>query len=340
MELVAFMDGINGLVENRTMPIAMDTLSGILTTGGTMLGTSREKVHKFMVDGVPVDMTDHAVESYEANELDCLVMLGGGGSAKNAKRLVDAGLNVVLLPKTIDNDLVGTDTSFGFATAMEIATDAVDRLHSTASSHHRIILVELMGHKVGWLTLGAGIAGGADVILIPELPYTVESIVSTVRQRMDNGSSFSVIAVGEGAREVGAVQARSTAKAEVKAAVTEKERHEAKKRLAAVDFEQREHTFKLARELEGATGLETRVTILGYVQRGGIPCAADRLLATRIGYAGADAVARGAFDVLVGASGEGTALVPIQDVAGHVKTVPPDHEWVLSARGVGTGLGD
>jgi 6-phosphofructokinase 1 len=305
-----------------------------------MLGTSREKIHKFRVDGTPVDMTDQAVMNYEANKLDCLVILGGGGSAKNAKRLADAGLNVVLLPKTIDNDLYGTDTSFGFATAMEIATDAVDRLHSTASSHHRIILVELMGHKVGWLTLGAGISGGADVILIPELPYTVESIVATVRQRIDHGSSFSVIAVGEGAREAGAVQARSAAKAEVRAAETQRERNAAKRRLASVEYEQREHTFKLARDLEGATGLETRVTILGYVQRGGIPCAADRLLATRIGYAGAYAVARGAFDVLVGAKGEGTALVPIHEVAGRVKTVPEDHEWLLAARGVGTGLGD
>ncbi|MDR0415882.1 MAG: ATP-dependent 6-phosphofructokinase, partial [Propionibacteriaceae bacterium] len=198
MELIGFTDGIRGLVLDRHVDLSGAALSGILTQGGTILGTSRDKVHKFMVDGEAVDMTGTIVQTYERNGLHALVMLGGGGTAKNAKRLADAGLNVISLPKTIDNDIVGTDTTFGFATAMEIATEAIDRLHSTAHSHHRIILAELMGHRAGWLTLGAGIAGGADVILITEIPYTVESIVSTIKARMDRGSNFSVIAVAEG----------------------------------------------------------------------------------------------------------------------------------------------
>ena len=166
-ELIGFRDGMRGLAENRFIELDAAALSGILTTGGTMLGTSRDKVHRMMVDGEPRDMVPTIVENCEKDGIDVLVCLGGGGTAKNAKRLMDAGLNVIHLPKTIDNDIVHTDSSFGFATALEIATEAVDRLHSTAHSHHRIILTEIMGHRAGWLALGAGIAGGADVILLP-----------------------------------------------------------------------------------------------------------------------------------------------------------------------------
>ena len=338
-EMVGFRDGITGLVENRTTPLDARAMSGILTVGGTILGTSRDKVHKYMVDGEPVDMTPVVVENYEKNHLDGLVLLGGGGTAKNAKRLADAGLNVLLLPKTIDNDIAGTDVSFGFATAMEIATDAIDRLHSTAHSHHRIILAELMGHRAGWLTLGAGIAGGADIILIPEIPYTVPAIVDAIKDRVSRGSTFSVVAVAEGAREVSDVADLDAACLLVDAARSPEERRAAKTHLANVEDSQREHTFKLARELESATGLESRVTILGYVQRGGTPCAADRLLATRLGATAADLVAAGDFGVLVAARGEGTEAVPLSEVAGKVKLVPPDHEWVATARKVGTGLG-
>ena len=175
-ELVGFRDGMRGLAENRFTELDPAALSGILTTGGTMLGTSRDKVHRMMVDGEPRDMVPTIVDNCEKDGIDALVCLGGGGTAKNAKRLMDAGLNVIHLPKTIDNDIVHTDSSFGFATALEIATQAVDRLHSTAHSHHRIILTEIMGHRAGWLALGAGIAGGADVILLPEIPYSVDAI--------------------------------------------------------------------------------------------------------------------------------------------------------------------
>jgi 6-phosphofructokinase 1 len=340
MELIGFRDGITGLALNRHVPVDSKALSGILTRGGTILGTSRDKVHRMEVDGQTRDMVPTIVENYERDGLDGLIVIGGGGTAKNAMRLQKAGLNVLTLPKTIDNDIAGTDTSFGFATATEIATEAIDRVHSTAHSHHRIILTEIMGHRAGWLTLAAGIAGGADVILIPEIPYSVERVAETIRARTARGSSFSVVAVAEGARDTEDAADYEAAKLLVKAAGTPEAKRAAKSHLAHVEDSQREHTFRLARELEAATELETRVTILGYVQRGGTPCAADRLLATRLGAAAADLVADGEYGFMVAARGDNAVPVPLADVAGKVKLVPPDHEWVTAARKVGTGLGD
>jgi len=339
-ELVGFRDGIRGLVENRFVQLDSSALSGILTVGGTILGTSRDKVHKMVVDGEVRDMRPQVLENLAADGLDALVMLGGGGTAKNALRLVEAGVNVVHLPKTIDNDIAHTDTTFGFATAMEIATEAIDRLHSTAHSHHRIILTEIMGHRAGWLTLGAGIAGGADIVLLPEIPYSVESVAETIKARLQHGSTFSVVAVAEGARDLRDTADLEAARLLVKSASTAEASRAARAHLANVEDSQREHTFKLARELEAATGLESRVSILGYVQRGGTPCAADRLLGSRIGTAAAHAVSKGSFGVMVAARGEDTALVPLADVAGNLKLVPPDHEWILTARKLRTGLGD
>jgi 6-phosphofructokinase 1 len=339
-ELLGYRDGVRGLVANRYVPLDPAALSGILTVGGTILGTSRDKVHRMNVDGEVRDMRPQVVENYEKEGLSALVLLGGGGTAKNALRLAEAGLNVITLPKTIDNDIARTDTTFGFATAMEIATDAVDRLHSTAHSHHRIILTEIMGHRAGWLTLGAGIAGGADIILLPEIPYSVESVAQTIKQRLDRGSTFSVVAVAEGARDTQDAADYEAAQLLVRAAKTPESLRAARAHLANVEDQQREHTFKLARELEAATGLESRVTILGYVQRGGIPCAADRLLASRLGTAAAQAVDRGQFGVMVAARGEDTELVPLAEVAGKLKLVPTDHEWISTARKLGTGLGD
>lgn len=339
-QLLGFRDGFTGLVENRYVELTGKSLSGILTVGGTILGTSRDKVHRWQVAGETVDMTETVVRNYETNKLDALVVLGGGGTAKNALRLVEAGLNVIHLPKTIDNDVWGTDTSFGFATAMEIATDALDRVHSTAHSHHRIILTEIMGHRAGWLTLGAGIAAGADVILLPEIPYTVESVAETIRRRTEMGLTYSVIAVAEGARDVEATADYEAAHLLVKSAKTPEAQRAARAHLAHVEDSQREHVFALARALAAATSQETRVTILGYVQRGGTPCAADRLLATRIGTAAADLLADGKFGVMVASRGNGAEAVPLSDVAGRLKLVPADHQWVEAARKVGTGLGD
>lgn len=340
MAMVGFRDGITGLVNNHHTPLDGAALSGILTVGGTILGTSRDKVHKFEVDGEPRDMVPTVVENYAKAGLDGLILLGGGGTAKNALRLHEAGLNVLMLPKTIDNDIAMTDTSFGFATALEIATEAIDRVHSTAHSHHRIILTELMGHRAGWLALGAGVAGGADIILLPEIPYHVEKIAETIKARTERGSSFSVVAVAEGARDVEDRADQDAAELLAKSAKSAAAQRAAKTHLANVADSQREHTFRLARQLEAATGLESRVTILGYVQRGGTPCAADRLLATRLGAAAADLVADGEFGFMVASHGEGTEPVPLADVAGKVKLVPEDHAWIAAARKVGTGFGD
>ncbi len=339
MTVIGFRDGFRGLAENRSQPLD-HRLSGILTVGGTILGTSRDKPHRMLVDGEVVDMTGAVVDTYKKHRLDALVCLGGGGTAKNALRLVRAGLDVITLPKTIDNDIVMTDASFGFATALDIATEAIDRLHSTAHSHHRIIVVEIMGHRAGWLALGAGVAGGADVILIPEVPYDVNSIAAAIRRRVQSGSAFSIVAVAEGARSPEDAAAFEAAELRKKKASTPDEIREAVAALAAVEAAHAGNTYRLAAQLEALTGLESRVTILGYVQRGGTPSAADRLLATRLGSAGADLINQGVFGVMVAARGEGAEPVPLDQVAGKRKPVPPDHPWVQAARHVGTCLGD
>jgi ATP-dependent phosphofructokinase / diphosphate-dependent phosphofructokinase len=339
MQIIGFRDGFRGLAENRYT--ALDKrLSGILTTGGTILGTSRDKPHQMLVDGVVTDMTQQIVANYEKHQLDALVCLGGGGTAKNALRLSKAGLNVMTLPKTIDNDVVKTDASFGFATAMDVATDAIDRLHSTAHSHHRIIVVEIMGHGAGWLALGAGIAGGADVILIPEIPYSVERAADAVRSRVRKGSNFSIVAIAEGTRNVEDSAAYAEAFARKKAAPSGPERDQAIAALAALEAAHVGNTLRVSSILEELTGLESRVTILGYVQRGGIPSAADRLLATRLGSAAADYIADGVFGVMVASRGDGTEPIPLDEVAGKRRTVPLDHPWVQTARHGGVCFGD
>ena len=333
MEVIGIRDGFRGFMENRLMALEGEVLSGILTLGGTILGTSREKPHKMMVDGKAQDMTETIVANYRANKLDCVVCLGGGGTQKNALRLKQAGLNVVTLPKTIDNDVAMTDTTFGFDTALGIATDAIDRLHSTAHSHHRIIVVEIMGHRAGWLALGAGIAGGADVILIPEIPYDVAVVAEAIKARKLKGKPFSIVAVAEGAisrQEVEALQANGgKKKAKPARPITDEP-----------ELVYAERTLRLAHQLEKLTGLEARVTILGHLQRGGTPSAADRILATRLGTAAADLIQQRRFGFMVAARGESTEPVRLEDVAGQVKTVPPEHPWVESARGVGTSFGD
>ncbi len=340
MEVVGFRDGFRGLAEDRRVALGKGALSGILTVGGTILGTSRDKPHKMLVDGQVTDMTPAIVETYRKARLDAIVCLGGGGTQKNALRLVRAGLNVVTLPKTIDNDVALTDATFGFATALEIATEAIDRLHSTAHSHHRIIVAEVMGHRAGWLTLGAGLAGGADVILIPEIPYRVENISEAIRRRSRSGTNFSIVAVAEGARSVEDAAMFRSVEERLAATRAPTERAAVKAELAALDAQHAGNTLRLAAELEALTGLESRVSILGYVQRGGTPSGVDRLLATRLGSAAADLVKAGHFGVMVAARADGTVPVPIEDVAGRRKPVPPDHGWVLTGRHVGTCLGD
>ncbi|HLA34777.1 MAG TPA: ATP-dependent 6-phosphofructokinase, partial [Rhodocyclaceae bacterium] len=306
------------------------------------------------------DMTDAIVANYHDNHLDCLVCLGGGGTIKNALRLKQRGLNVITLPKTIDNDIAGTDITFGFDTALGIATEAIDRLHSTAHSHHRIIVVEIMGHRAGWLALGAGIAGGANVVLIPEIPYNVDSVAEAIRERARGGKSFSIVAVAEGAISVQEhAQQLAASEKKAKAETKEKEKHKKDKDKDAPKNDKSDkseknddgeeslneliyadRTLRLAKDLEALTGLEARVTILGHLQRGGTPSAADRILATSLGTACAELIHAGQFGAMVAAKGDSTRPVPLEEVAGKVKTVPLDHPWILTGRRIGTNLGD
>jgi ATP-dependent phosphofructokinase / diphosphate-dependent phosphofructokinase len=340
MRIAGFRDGFRGLAEDRRMRLDSSTLAGILTIGGTILGTSRDKPHRMMIDGRAVDMTDEIVRTCRKEGLDALVCIGGGGTQKNALRLAAAGLNVITLPKTIDNDVAETDATIGFATALAVATEAIDRLHSTAHSHHRIIVAEVMGHRAGWLTLGAGIASGADVILIPEIPYRIEAVVAAIKRRTRQGTNFSIVAVAEGARDVAGARAYQDALDRRDAAKGPAEKEATAAELAAFDADHTGHSLRLARQLEELTGLESRVTILGYVQRGGTPSPADRLLAARLGNAGADLVAEGTFGVMMAAAADRTRPVPLEQVAGRRKTVALDHPWVETARHVGTCLGD
>lgn len=340
MELIGFRDGFRGLALDLRQRLEKAELANILTVGGTILGTSRDKPQRMEVDGRKRDMTDAIIQNYRKHKLDALVCLGGGGTQKNALRLAERGLKILTLPKTIDNDVAMTDATFGFDTALGIATDALDRLHSTAHSHHRIVVAEIMGHRAGWLALGAGIAAGADVILIPEIPYDVGTIAQAIRRRSKHGTNFSIIAVAEGAMSTEDARAFRSAVQKKERARTKVEQHAAKLELQSLESKHTGNTLRLARQLEELTHLESRVTILGYVQRGGTPSAADRLLATRLGTACAGLIAEGVSGVMVAARGDGAEPVPLEKVAGKLKTVPLEHPWVESARRVGTCLGD
>jgi 6-phosphofructokinase 1 len=339
-EIIGFRDGFRGLAQNRWVRLDKGRLSGILTVGGTVLGTSRDKPHRMEIDGRMRDMTGVIAANYRKLGLDALVCIGGGGTHKNALRLVEKGLNIITLPKTIDNDVALTDASIGFDTALGIATEALDRLHSTAHSHHRIVMAEIMGHRAGWLTLGAGIAGGADVILIPEIPYDVEKVVAAIRRRSRSGTNFSIVAVAEGAMSKHDAIAFAAAEKRRRNAKTEPEKEHAKVELAALEARHVGNTLRLSKQLEELTHLEARVTILGYVQRGGTPSVADRLLATRLGTACAGFINEGIFGVMVAARGDGVKVVPVEEVAGKLKTVALDHQWIEAARRVSTCLGD
>jgi 6-phosphofructokinase 1 len=315
-------------------------LSGILTSGGTILGTSRDKPHQMLIGNEVRDMTGAVVDTYHRNHLDVLICIGGGGTQKNALRLKQAGLNIVTLPKTIDNDLPLTDISIGFDTAMGIATEAIDRLHSTATSHNRIIVVELMGHRAGWLALGAGIAGGADVILIPEIPYNPECVAEAIRDRARAGKRFSIVVVAEGAMSAQDAKLVDEMLGEKKNAKSKSDKKNASDRLEKFHKLHLEHTVRLTEQLETMTGQESRLTILGHLQRGGTPSPADRLLATRLATKCAELLNQDAYGVMLASRGDAVEPVALEDVAGKKKFVPPDHPWVRAARLVGTSFGN
>lgn len=327
-KVIGIQDGFRGLVENRTMALEDKDVSGILTHGGTFLGSSRDKPHKMNMGGKVMDMTEVAVANARKNHIDCLVCLGGNGTQKNAMRLHEAGLDVLTLPKTIDNDVAMTDITFGFDSAMAIATEAIDRLHTTASSHHRAIVCEIMGHKAGWLALGSGIAGGADVILLPEILYDLDYICEHLMARRHHNKRFSIIAVAEGATSM-----NETAEGRKKKKPVQKEEN-------GTVLVEEPIASRIAREIQQAAGIEVRFTSLGHVQRGGSPTATDRLLSTRLGTKAGELLHDGVYNVMVGIKGEKCVAVPLAEVAGLTKVVPVDHPWLKTAALVDTCLGD
>ncbi len=339
MDVVGVMDGFRGLVENRSRPLSDGDLSDILTLGGTILGTSRDKPNKMPLGGRNVDMTAQAVENYHRLHLDALVCIGGGGTQKNALHLMqNSDMKIVTLPKTIDNDVAGTELCFGFDTAVQIATDAIDRIHSTASSHQRVMLVEVMGHNTGWIATAAGLAGGADVVLIPEIPYSADIVLDAIVERTRRGKRFSIVAFAEGAISAEEASARADRKDRKK---TGKSRKGAGKARGAEEPCPGESVSqRLARQIQERTGLETRLTVLGHVMRGGTPTAADRILATVLGSESARLLAEGVSGVMVGIQGQAPAAVDLAKVAGKRREVPLDHPWVQTLRRLNICLGD
>jgi len=340
MELIGFQDGFAGLLADQTMPIVNADLSNILTAGGTVLGASRLKLPSRRPTVDDEAQAGIAAETYHRHRLDALVCVGGRGTILSALQLSRLGLNVITLPKAIDNHLPGTDRSIGFRTATEIATEAIDRLHSTAHSHHRIIIVEIMGLDAGWLTLASGLAGGADVILVPEIPYDAQKVADAVMARNAAGKRFSIIAVAESARTQESVKFFAHAR-RLNDTLRDGDEHAGvAARLEQIEDRTAGSTLLLANRIEQITHLDTRVTILGYLLRGGAPSATDRVLATQLGSGCADFAAKGIFGVMVGSRGDQTVAVPLEEIAGKVNAVPADHPWVNAARSIGTSFGE
>jgi len=327
-ELVGFLDGYDGLVTDRTLPIDWETVSNILTRGGTILGTSNtanpfEWAERQGDEVVTSDRSADALAVIEKHRLDGLVVIGGDGSMAIAGGLVELGVPVVGVPKTIDNDVPGTELTFGFQSAMAVATDALDRLHTTASAHHRVMVAEVMGRYAGWLALHAGIAGGADVILIPEIPFQWEPVFEACRRRAQKGKRFSIICVAEGARPEGG---KMVVRRHVEGSPDPV-------RLGGIGR-------LVTGTIEQNTGIESRATVLGYVQRGGSPCPFDRVFATSLGYKAAQLVADGNWGRMASWQKGRLTDVAIADVAGRCRTVPLDDPLLAIARGVGTSFGE
>lgn len=341
IKVLGIQDGFRGLVENRMGSLDDKMVSGLLTSGGTILGTSRDKPHKMPMGGKIMDMTEVAIANARRHQIDCLVCLGGNGTQKNALLLKERGnLDVLTLPKTIDNDVAETDVTFGFDSALSIATEAIDRLHTTATSHHRVIICEVMGHSAGWLALGAGIAGGADVILIPEIPYDLKKVAEHLIERRHNGKRFSIIAVAEGARSRESVVALAKANKKAKKENKSLEKTIAEAKEEDIHLVQESLDSRIARELQRMTGIEARTTSLGHVQRGGTPSAADRLLCTRLGTMAGELLFNGHYNQMVAIKGTQCVPVPLEKTAGKKRVVPEDHPWIATARLVETCFGD
>jgi 6-phosphofructokinase 1 len=306
METVGIKSGFQGLISRDCISLDDESLSGLLSLGGTILGTSREKPFKKLLDGSNDEKPQLIIDSYKELGLDCLVCIGGNGTQKTAYKVSQLGLNVIGIPKTIDNDVWGTDITFGFYTAVDIATEAIDRLHSTASSHNRVMVSELMGHKAGWISLYAGMAGGADVILLPELGFDIKKVNKAILDRVKKGKPYSIVAIGEGLE---------------------------------VEDKKMSPASCLSRLIEEGTGIETRETILGYVQRGGSPSAFDRNLATRLGGHATELIAKGEFNLMVCLKDGKIKSVPLSEVSGKLKLVTPGHDLIIQGKRMGISFG-
>ena len=307
MKLVGISDGFTGMINKEYRELSEQDLSGILTLGGTILGTSREKPFKSNGKGKNEISKPRLIrEHYEQMGLDCLVCIGGNGTLKTANLLSQEGLNVVGIPKTIDNDVWGTDVTFGFDSAVNIATEAIDRLHSTANSHKRIMIIEVMGHNAGWIALYSGIAGGGDVILIPEIDYDEKKVADYLLSRANDNKPYSIVVVAEGIKSAG-------------------------KDCSSAQY--------LSRRISELTGLESRETVLGYIQRGGTPSPMDRVLASRYGAAAAHMIANREYGKMVALRNNKIVSVPLADVAGKLKLVSPDDAMVQKAIDMGTSFG-
>ena len=335
MEVIGFRDGYEGLVEDHATDLSAEAaLSGILTLGGTILGTSLNMPQAMPSPSGPANLTQQAVDTYHRHNLDALVVIGDKRAQNAAYLLSQQGLNIVTMPKAADNDIPGTDKAIGYDSAREIATQAIDRLHTTATATHRIMLVELIGNAAGWLTLGAGLAAGADVILIPDIPYEYDVVIQAILKRKQVGRKFSLVAVAERARSRELVEFMSFA-ARKKSQTAEEE----EKELERIEGNYSAQTLLLARRLEEATGLDTRITILGSLVRGGTPTSADRLLATQLAEWSALMVSRGEFGRMACRKNGAMDSVLLQEIAGRSKPIPMDHGWIRGAYQVGVCLG-
>ncbi len=324
VEIYGFLEGYKGLIYGNFRMLTSADFSGILTKGGTILGSSRTPFKTITdPDENGLDKVDAMQQNYHKLRLDCLVILGGNGTHKTANLLREKGLNIVTLPKTIDNDLWGTDMTFGFQSAVDIATECIDCIHTTAASHGRVFIVEVMGHKVGWLTLNAGMAGGADIILIPEIPYDIDKIVKAIDKRHEGGANFTILAVAAGA----------LSKEDAKLSKKEYKKKQEKSKYPSVSYE-------IAAQILEKTGQEVRVTVPGHTQRGGSPCPYDRVFASRLGAEAGHLILKGEYGFMVGYRNREIVKVPLEDVAGKLKMVAPDAAIIKEAKMLGISFGD
>jgi 6-phosphofructokinase 1 len=323
-DIIGIREGFKGLIFEDYQLMHPKDFSGLLTRGGTILGTARTPFKKMrVIEENNVDKVKNMIKTYEKLKLDCLVVLGGNGTHKNANLLREEGVNVIALPKTIDNDIWGTDLTFGFHSAVDIATEVIDRIHTTADSHDRVMLVELMGHKAGWLTLYAGLAGGADVILIPEIPYSEDKVIDALDKRHASGKNFSILAIAEGALNV------------KEAELSKKEFKKSRLKMHYPTV-----SYRLAEQISKQLGLETRVTIPGHQQRGGSPSPYDRLLATKLGAYAAELIAVKDYGKTVSIVNNDIVATPLEEVAGKLKLVDVNDQIITTGKLVGVSFGD